>query len=193
MQSNLDGPAAITDIEDVLKHVRLGEEARMLAPGCTDPAQLLQRLEIARLPVESIRVLAYTAPLRRVVWWSILAAWHGLDGKPEPVQDRVIGAATRWVLAPTEEHRREAEDIDGDDLPESPAGYCARAASLAGSAASPDEELKPLQPLRAARMVVASVFQSYVCRAKIDGTVTYRRFLELGRHAVEGRVEWGNR
>jgi hypothetical protein len=186
-QDDLYGPPALRTVTEIVKSVPLGDAAKALARDAAEPPDLVRKLLSKDLFVDAARVLAYALPIRQAVWWSTLCAWHAVDGQPTGAQDAALSAATRWVLEPTEEHRRHAETLSRRGLVECSADCCVRAAAQAGSAQT---SFASHQPLMAARMVLAAFFLAYTERAAADPGVTYRRLVWLGLHIARGDLPW---
>jgi hypothetical protein len=185
-----DGPPGCQSLPELKDKLPLSDEAKALVEQLTSPSDFLRRLLEEHLEVDAIRVLAYTLPIRKSVWWTILCTWHGVNGSPDARQDRAVRAAVHWVLEPTSERRRSAEAEAQSRPLEDATDCCVRAASLAGQVNAPEDPFVPGTVAVAARMVVAGVFLAYAQRAEADPTVSYRRFARLGCLVGEGKIPW---
>lgn len=182
------GPPACQTVADVLAFVPLDNASRKLAGNVGSIQELLGQLHARELDVDAMRVMAYVLPVRLSVWWSLLCAWHGLDGSPHGEQNMALQAATRWALKPTEAQRRIAEAISLARPLQEAADCCVRAASVAGRIEKSGGPFIAKDVATAARMVLAAVFLAYSERAGRDSAVSYRRLAQLGLLVNEGKL-----
>ena len=81
----------------------------MLVAG--EPANaFLKRLIEAACWDDAIAFIAHALPTRKAVWWACLCARHRAGDRPTPAEKKALLAAMRWVVVPTEAHRKLADE-----------------------------------------------------------------------------------
>ena len=183
------GPAAAT-LQAAVGIVRPSDQARALLKKAADPDAYFGQLAKSEFFSDGIGLLAFTLPVRFVVWWLCLATWRVLGKTLTPEEETAIVAAVHWLADPTEERRRVAEAIACDqDLRILPF-RCAKAASLAGSGAAPEYRLDGAVPNSVAGLVLTG---SNLVLTKSKGSkapASARELFELGMHIRSGRLRW---
>jgi Family of unknown function (DUF6931) len=187
---NPDGPPAIGAVAELERHLPLDEKSQSLLPGSQTTGEYLQRLLDQGREVDAVRVLAYTLPVRRAVWWGLLCAWHAGNGRLEPARDRALAAAAQWVVEPSDARRKTADAAAKPVGLGDPAGCCAKAAAWAGAIPGPGKDFVPDTPLLTARVINGAVFLALAQRSETDPACTYRQLLDLGLRIGAGKLPW---
>lgn len=189
MVTHPDGPAVMLSLRDAAA-LSLSEEARALLPDAPSLAEFGNRLIEAGLEVDAVRFIAHALPARRAVWWATLCAWHAAAGTPSVTHDHALGAAACWVVHPSAENRGRAEVEAGRADLDNPAGCCAMAAFLAGTAPRPDAPLTGARPTLVGRAVTSAVFLAQAQRTRAEPTANYSALLNVGMQIFNGKVTW---
>jgi hypothetical protein len=167
-----------------------GEAPKLLQPDLT-PRQFLDVLLEKKLYKEAISFLAHALPKREAVWWACLcvrqAGGPGMAGK----ELAALKAAVGWVLDPTEDNRRAAEE-PGKAADFSTAAGCAAMAAFwsDGSLNPPNLPAVPPDPLMTAQAVAGSVQLGAVQEGPLKVLEMQRRFLDIGIGVAEGQTTW---
>lgn len=179
-KSGPDGLAACASVSDLGKRLSLSAEVTSTLSQAKTIRVGVQQLLDKGHEREAIKVLAHMLPARRAVWWAVLSAWHGVDGKPTPAQDRALASAVRWVLEPTETNRGEAEQAAGVACGDNAAGCCAYAAGHSGALEPSRSQLVPQEPLSAAAMVAHAISFAISERQTTGLPASGRQLVEVG-------------
>jgi hypothetical protein len=151
------------------------------------PRQFLDALLAREMFPEAIRFLAFALPVREAIWWACQCVRYAKPELPNP-QELALRAATRWVVQPTEAHRREAESAADT---RSAAGYAAKAVAWTGGSLLPPS-LPVLKPgpgmphdgvAAAITLAVTGVAPDKVKEAR-------RHALVLGINVAKGKHLW---
>src|SRR5262245_54747407 len=107
-----NGDVTLRSAEDLCAYyqIKLKEGRDLLRPGQT-PQQYYRELRDRDFLADARRVLTHVLPKRRALWWACLCAADAQSVKPARLGDAVIAAVTRFVVAPTEEHRRATSSL----------------------------------------------------------------------------------
>jgi hypothetical protein len=128
----------------LVERAALEEETREALGAVADvPALVRALLDLGR-PAEALRVTACALPPREGIWWAWVAARHGTQAaearrsKPTPAAHvAALTATERWVLQPTDAHRRAAWDAAQAAGLDTTAGCVAGAAFFTGGSVTP--------------------------------------------------------
>src|SRR5262249_32690793 len=116
---------------DVAATIQLSPPARQLLEPNMAPGDFLKRLIKGNLYGDTIRLMAHALRRREAVWWACLCARHVAAEKMPPAEHEALKAAVHWVLDPKEETRQAAGKAATAAGSRTPAGFAAKAASLA--------------------------------------------------------------
>jgi hypothetical protein len=95
----------------------------------------------------------------------------------------------RWVLDPTEEHRRAAERA-GADAADLPAGYLAQAVFFSGgSLIAPNLPVVEPPPFLANRVIAGAILMA-AGQSPIDRDEQLRLFVHWGADVADGKLHW---
>lgn len=107
------------------------------APAAADVATVLREFDESFRPVDALRLLSVSLPVREGVWWACLAGRDVL--KPGARAPRTLTTAEAWTFEPTEENRRAArEALDAADVSD-PAELCAMAVAMSDGTMGPGD------------------------------------------------------
>src|SRR5215217_9597163 len=128
------GTAELSTVSD------LGDDARaLLATGTPPPKAFIALLLERELHADAVRFLAHGLPRREAVWWAWVCARKVAGAEPAPPIKAALDATERWIIQPSEEHRRQALQFGEAADFGTPAGCAALAAFMStGSLAPPD-------------------------------------------------------
>ena len=56
---------------------------------------------------DAVRFLAHALPRRECVWWAWVCARKAAGAEPAPAIKSALDATERWIVQPTEDHRRQ--------------------------------------------------------------------------------------
>ncbi|WP_435020426.1 DUF6931 family protein [Tundrisphaera sp. TA3] len=173
---------------------KLGRRARSLLTDELRPGQYLSLLIRGRHHADAIRFMAHSLLNREAVWWGCLCARHALGESPAPAHRDALGAAVRWVIAPTDDHRREAGEAGVKAGRGAAAGCIARAAQYAAGPPAPADSPTPtpalILPSLAARLCGAGILRAAGAGAPGGLSVRYRQFIALGLDVAYGANRW---
>jgi hypothetical protein len=144
------------------------------------------------LLADARRVLANALPPRRSLWWGLLCAWNLYRPSPTAEVDEVLQAVVRFVLQPTEVHRRAAAASARAVELNSLAACLANAAFFsAGSMAPEGLPCVEPQPFITGRLVGVTVYLASVMQAPIaEYQNRLRQYLAVGLEIACGANLW---
>jgi hypothetical protein len=150
-------------------------DADAAAPGAADPERVSRALLAAGRPAEALRLAACALPPREGVWWAWVAARHALAMRqatpasdpaapggaaasrpPSAAEQAALDAVERWIVAPTDEHRRAAWGAGQDAGLETAVGGVAAAAFFATGSLAPPESPMAVPPPPGAHVTFAA-------------------------------------
>jgi hypothetical protein len=148
---------------------------------------LLQR----ELHSDAVRFLAHGLPRREAVWWAWVCARKVAGAEPPPAIKAALDATERWIIQPTEEHRRQAllygEAADFG----TPAGCAALAAFMStGSLSPPDAPAVAPGEFMTAKAVAGSVTLSAVMTEPERAIEKFNEFVKLGLEVADRTKLW---
>ena len=172
----------------------LGEEARRaLESGGPPPPprEYITRLMGRALHLDAVKFLAHALPRREAVWWAWACARKMAGDQPKPAIRAALEATERWIVQPTEEHRRQALQFGEAADFGTPAGCAALAAFMSGGSLAPPEA-PPVPPseFMTAKAVAGSVILSAVAIEPAKATERFEEFLKLGLEVAERTKLW---
>src|SRR4051812_35401730 len=86
------------------------DAAALLTAAPAEPAQraFVATLVERELFADAVAFLAHALPRREAVWWAWVCARKASGPKPTPQVQGALDATERWIVQPTEDHRRQA-------------------------------------------------------------------------------------
>lgn len=186
------GPARLTaaDWAALLAYLEVDESARGVPQDGQTADEALDGLIAAEQYVAAGRLVAHWLGPRAAVWWGCCCLERlGLATLPTP-QHAAWTAARNWALAPTEEHRRSAEQAMHECKGKGPGGALAVAAYCGGGSLAPPNNPEPVPPDPRANgqsVTVALVIAS-VMGSATETPGRWLGYLESGRELLDGKT-----
>src|ERR1043165_5575844 len=106
MSSGTSTKSAGTTAADVCRNFELSQEAQKLLQPNLAPRPFLDILLAHQLYPDAAKLMAHALPRREAIWWGCLCAQKAYGSAPPPKQGTALQAAEKWVVQPTDEHRR---------------------------------------------------------------------------------------
>jgi hypothetical protein len=186
--THIRGTAELVTIAD------LGEDARaVLTPGAALPAQraYVELLMARELPMDAVRFIAHALPRREAVWWSWVCARKSAGETPKPQIKAALDATERWVVQPTEEHRRQALQF-GEAADFGTAAGCAALGAFmsGGSLGPPDAPVIPPGEFMTAKAVSGSVILAAVTPDPAKAAEKFQEYVKLGLEVADRTKLW---
>jgi hypothetical protein len=183
-------PTPLMAVDVAAKFRLLSTARRLLVPELTARGFLDLLIE-RELYVDALRLLALALPRRLAVWWGCLCVWQSFREKLPQDVVAALEAAVRWVLDPSEQNRRAAEEPGKSGDFETAASCLAMAAHWSGGSMLPPG--LPVVP--PAEILTGKLIGGAVLLAALQhGTGEYRRlirqFLAIGHDIARGRLLW---
>lgn len=181
-------------VTDIATAAELGDEALQLLRSDDvrgGPREFLSILTKREMFPEAVRFLAFSLPKRECVWWAWVCARKASGAKPEPPVKTALEATERWIIQPTDDHRRAAmESAQAADVG-TPAGCAALAAFFTGGSLAPPN-VPPVPPgeFMTAKAVTGSIMLSAVIVEPERAAEKFREFLALGLEVAERITLW---
>lgn len=177
---------------DLCAAADLGDEARaLLGDEALPPREFIGRLLGAKRHVDAVRFLAHALPRRECVWWAWVCARKAAGAEPPLPIKSALDATERWIVQPTEDHRRqtlvfgEAADFG------SPAGAAALAAFMTGgSLAPPNAPVVPPGEFMTAKAAAGSVTLAAVVAEPEKAEEKLVEFVNLGLEVADRTKLW---
>jgi Family of unknown function (DUF6931) len=170
----------------------LGDDARaMRANGAPPPKAYISMLLERELHTDAVRFLAHGLPRREAVWWAWVCARKVAGAEPAPPIKAALDATERWIIQPTEEHRRQALQFGEAADFGTPAGCAALAVFMStGSLAPPDAPPVPPGEFMTAKAVSGSVTLSAVTTEPERAVEKFKEFVKLGLEVADRTKLW---
>ena len=170
----------------------LGDDARaMLAGNVPAPRAYLALLLERELHADAIRFIAHALPRREAVWWAWVCARKVAGAEPPPAIKAALDATERWIVQPTEEHRRQALHFGEAADFGTPAGCAALAAFMsAGSLAPPNAPPVPPDEFMTAKAVAGSVTLAAVTVEPERAAEKFVEFAKVGLEVADRTKLW---
>src|SRR3954471_5841398 len=171
----------------------LGDDAKaMLAADVPAPRAYVEQLLARELHGDAIRFIAHALPRREAVWWAWVCARKVAGADPKPAIKAALDATERWIIQPTEEHRRQALHFGEAADFGTPAGCAALAAFMsAGSLAPPNAPHVPPDEFMTAKAVAGSVTLAAVTVEPERATEKFVEFAKVGLEVADRTKLWG--
>ena len=170
----------------------LGEDAKaMLSSGAPAPRAYVAQLLAHDLHADAIRFIAHALPRREAVWWAWVCARKVAGAEPEAAIKAALDATERWIVQPTEEHRRQALHFGEVADFGTPAGCAALAAFMsAGSLAPPNAPPVPPDEFMTAKAVAGSVTLAAVATEPERAVEKFNEFVQVGLEVADRTKLW---
>lgn len=170
----------------------LGEDAKaLLAGGSHAPRAYIALLVERDLHADAIRFIAHALPRREAVWWAWVCARKVAGAEPKPAVKAALDATERWIVQPTEEHRRQALHFGEAADFGTPAGCAALAAFMtSGSLAPPNAPPVPPDEFMTAKAVAGSVTLAAVTVEPERAVEKFVEFVKVGLEVAERTKLW---
>jgi hypothetical protein len=191
MSTNWEPTKPISDLEELCLEIGIGRTAKLyLRPEIT-PRQYLARLLVHDEPGDAVRFIVHSLPRREAVWWACLCLRSVADPMRKPKQAEALKAVVRWVLDPSEEHRRAAGKAGKAATFGVPVGAIAMSAFFSGgSILPPDEKEIPPDPLLTANFLTGTIPGLIAEVPPEKAKPTLLSFIALGIGVALGRYPW---
>ncbi|MEP6491152.1 MAG: hypothetical protein ABJF01_00650 [bacterium] len=170
----------------------IGDEARaLLSPADSPPRPYIDLLLSNGLFPDAVRVLAHALPRREAVWWAWVCARKSAGAEPAPPIKAALDATERWIVQPTEAHRRQALQF-GEAADFGTAAGCAALAAFmsSGSLAPPEHPVVPPGDYMTAKAVSGSVTLAAVVNEPEKAPDKFQEFMKLGLEVAERTKLW---
>jgi hypothetical protein len=168
-----------------------GEAAALLGAADPPPRAFLSALIEGALFADAVRFVAHALPRREAVWWAWVCARKAPGTEPAPKTKAALEATERWIVQPTEEHRRAAMAAGEVAELSTPAGCAALAAFLSsGSLAPPNVQPIPPGEFLTAKAVAGCVTLAAVVDEPEHAAEKFREFIGLGVEVADRTKLW---
>jgi hypothetical protein len=162
----------------------------------TTPAEPPQRAFVASLVerelfADAIAFLAHALPRREAVWWAWVCARKASGPTPPPNIQAALDATERWIVQPTEDHRRQAIAFGEQADFGTPAGCAALSAFFSGGSLSP-ADAPPVPPgeFMTAKAVAGSVTMAAVVTEPEKAPEKFREYVRLALEVADRTKLW---
>lgn len=185
-------PPAVRGAAELCAVAEVSEEAlAVLGDGSIPVRTLITQLQEKELFGDAVRVLAHALPKREAVWWAWVCARKASGPTPEPLIKAALEATERWIVQPTEEHRRDAMAFGEAADFGTPAGCAALAAFMTGGSLSPPHApVVPPGEFMTAKAVAGSVTMAAVIEKPEQAPERFKEFLGLGLEVADRTKLW---
>ena len=175
--------AAVAELEEPA--VKLLTEADV--PQRDYVAQLVEQ----KLFVDAVRFVAFALPRREAVWWAWVCARKAAGAEPPPKIKASLDATEKWIVQPTDEHRRSAMTAAETAGFGTPAGCAGLAAFMsAGSIAPTNVQTVPPPELMTGTAVAGSVTLSGVITEPEKAEEKYAEYIRIGLEVADRTKLW---
>jgi hypothetical protein len=179
----------VSTAAEICARFELKEEVQPLLRDGIAPLEFVDALVADRQYLAGIDFMAYGLPPREAIWWGCLCVQHASGNNLSELKKAACRAALRWVLEPTDENRRAANE------PAEKAGQGCPAGALAAASHHTEDPLSLPSPARqpsfAPARGVAGAIKLASTKADPSRIVdTHRLFLELGIGVADGCFRW---
>jgi hypothetical protein len=155
------------------------------------PREFLSVLIAKEQFAEATRFLAHALPRRECVWWAWVCARKVTAADAPPQVRAALDAAERWIVQPTEEHRRAAMERARAAQLGTPAGCAALSAFFTGGSLGPPEApVIPPGEFMTAKAAAGAVMLAALVPDPPKAPERFREFLALGLEVAERTKLW---
>jgi hypothetical protein len=170
---------------------QLDEPAMKLAATNPEPRAFVDRLVATEQFPDAVKFLAHALPRREAVWWAWVVARKAAGATPKPVIKAAIDATEKWIVQPTDEHRRAAMGAAQAAEFGTPAGCAGLAAFFSGgSLAPPNVQEVPPGEYMTAKAVSGGVTIAAVITEPEKAADHFREYITLGLEVAERTKLW---
>ena len=178
---------AATDARTAAARANLSPAGAAALDPALDASSSIDVLMKGGLLMDAVRLLAHALPKREAVWWACLCTRDMLPADAEPAIAAAVQAAEGWVIAPSEEKRREAMTRAEAAGFRAPASWAAVAAFWSGgSMAPPNAPVVPPGDGLTGAAVAGAILLAAVQTEPEKAPEKYRRFLDCGIDIADG-------
>ncbi|RMF88341.1 MAG: hypothetical protein D6736_10780, partial [Nitrospinota bacterium] len=139
MSNDVLGKIKAQTAAEICQHWELEEGAKALLQDDLTPQQFLTLLIEHEQFLDATRFLAHALPKREAVWWACLCIRSVLEEDVPPEEIAALQAAERWVIDPSEEHRRAAMQAAEATEFNTPSSWAAMGAFWSGGSMAPPD------------------------------------------------------
>jgi hypothetical protein len=168
---------------------KLSDDAGGLLRDSMTPDDYLAALDKAGLLADALTFLAHWLEPRQCVWWGCQCLWHGCREGADPTTDKSMQTIVRWVLAPSENARRQCQAVADEHTARQPLGLLAQAAFASGGSLAPAGGPDVPPPAHLTALCVAAALQLGAARLD-DSQRGQRQFVLLGLDIARGKNLW---
>jgi hypothetical protein len=180
-------PAAFRD------HLSLSERSRQLSNDAASLGELFAWQVDERLYPDALQAMPFLLDRRSALWWGCLCVWQVVRPAPPQPIAAAIESAVRWIIEPTEAHRRAAQ-LAADRAGWSSAGCLAMAVFWSQGSMAPEGSPEvPVPPEVALQLVGRTVLLAAVENEPLAFALRHEQFLELGMEVYQGEHLWDAR
>jgi len=193
----MTNPAAPWPVRSTLalcEAAEVSEDATKLLTATT--AEPTQRVFVATLVerelfADAIAFLAHALPRREAVWWAWVCARKASGQKPTPKVQAALDATERWIVQPTEDHRRQAMQYGEIADFGTPAGCAALGAFFSSGSLSP-ADAPPVPPgeFMTAKAVAGSVTMAAVVTEPEKAPEKFQEYVRLALEVADRTKLW---
>lgn len=184
-------PARFTTARELVREYRIKlkpSALKMLADDLT-PRQFYERTRDTGELAAARRILAHALPVRRALWWGMLAARDAFGESLPDDLAMTLAAVGCYVQQPTEDHRRATGEVARRLRASSLAACLAYGAFCsAGSIAPPGMPPVWPKPFITGRLVGVAVYLAAVRRDAKRYKDVLRRYLQWGEMIASGDI-----
>ena len=170
----------------ILERFEFSEELQVTPDDGELPEDFATRLSTTSEENQSLLFLAYALPKRCAVWWLIQCIREAESLKTEG-DGPMLSAAERWVVDPTDEHRRQAMVIAEQLKLESPAAWAGVGAFWSHGSLGPVDT--PAENL-SGKAVFAGAVMAAVLKTPEKAAERRRRFTDIALQIASGQLPW---
>src|SRR5215467_10224124 len=171
----------------------LSEDAQKLlgSDEPVSPRSFLGQLMDKELHIDAVKFLAHALPRREAVWWAWVCARKASGPEPATPIKHALDAAERWIVQPTDEHRRQAFAFGEAADFGTAAGCACLAAFMSGGSLGP-ADTPPVPPgeFMTAKAVFGSVTLAAVATEPDAAPQKFGEFMKLGVEVAERTRLW---
>ena len=175
---------------DATQAVELAPEAMAFAKEGQPPKALFDALMAKEMTVDALKFVCGALPRREAIWWGLICARTAAPNEPPQVQ--ALAAVEKWVVQPTEAHRRGCEKAAQVAGNEKPGGLLASAVFFAeGSIAPADSKHEVPAPAQtSARLLCAAVVLSAIPGELEQTFERMKKFAVTANDVANGTNRW---
>ena len=169
----------------------LGDKAKALLQPDLPPESFVESLVGQGEFADAVRFLAHALPKREAVWWAWFCARRSSGPEASPEIQASLAATEKWLVQPTDEHRRNAMRAAEQATFGTPAGCAGLGAFFSGGSLGPPET-PPVPPgeFMTAKAVAGAIIMSAVASEPEKAPEKYRSFVAQGLEVTRKIKLW---